>query len=120
MRHYWEYHVRIFPKEKPKPLAFGYAMSRGLKAYREGEDFEAMCVAFREGWIEDDRALLFEADPDHPKDFRTVRRGFELLKDYMLEYPEEPSQILQPEVKFENSRLVRFYCLTLYLFHPMK
>ncbi len=100
MKYYWEYVYNIVPIEKPKALSFGHCMSRGLEAYRRTGTLKDAKEMFFQAWIEEGKNLKQKLDPDNPKDFRTVERGFEILEDYTKEYPNEHEVIIQPEVKF--------------------
>lgn len=102
-KYYLRRELGIQPKEKAKPLSYGYCMSMGLSTYRSGESEHAARAAFVAAWEEDGRILLLEPDPDFPKDFRSVKRGLQMIHEYIQEYPKDPEQMIGPEVPFEIS-----------------
>lgn len=104
-RYYFRRILKIVPKEKSKALSLGWCISRGLEAYRRGGSFKEVSEAFTDAWNEEGQILRVEFDPEYPKDFRTVKRGLEILKDYMREYPDEASYIIEPEVTFKDLEL---------------
>ena len=89
------------PAAKAKPLAYGHCMSMALRTYRKGEGEDAARNAFMTAWEEEGCVLTLEPDPDNPKDFRSVKRGLQMVHEYIQEYPDEPKQIIEPEVPFE-------------------
>ena len=95
-----EYLLRITPILKAKPLAYGSCMSSAIATYRSGGTLEEAKKAFIKTWEEEGQVLSIDADPDNPKDFRTVRRGYDMIKEYIDEYPEEHKLIAEPEIKF--------------------
>lgn len=104
-KYYWRNVRRIVPVEKHKALSFGYCMSEALRAWRRSSSVEDAKEAFVAAWVSDGKILKQEFDPDDPKDFRTVHRGFDLIKEYTSQYPDEPSQVIQSEVKFDGVSL---------------
>lgn len=101
-KYYWHNVAKITPIEKSKALTFGYCMSEALRAWRRSGKVDDAKDAFVKAWIDDDKNLKQKADPNDPKDFRTVERGFELIQEYTRQYPDEPSQVIQSEVKFDG------------------
>ena len=91
----------IYPVAKAKPLSFGYCTSKGFEGYRTEGTFEAAKNGFKKAWQEDGKVLSIRFDPNNEKDFRTVERGIEILEDYIRQYPNDPSQAVEPEVKFK-------------------
>ncbi|GAH83408.1 unnamed protein product, partial [marine sediment metagenome] len=79
---------------KAKPLSFGSCTSKGLESYRLTGSVDEAMKAFSNAWEKDGKVLLVELDPDNPKDFRTVKRGLQLMKEYAEEYPDDPSQVV--------------------------
>ena len=98
----WKNVVRITSKIKPKGLSMGLCMSRGLEGYRSGGTLDAAAEAFISAWKEDGENLKMEFDPEDEKDFRTVTRGIEILRNYIECYPDDPEQSVEPEVVFND------------------
>lgn len=101
-KYYWRNVAKIVPVKKSKALTFGYCMSEALRAWRRNENIEDAKEAFINAWIDDDQNLKQKFDPDDPKDFRTIERGKELIQEYAQQYPDESSQVIQSEVKFDE------------------
>ena len=91
---------RILPIKKAKPLALGSCLAKGFEGYRITGTLEGASDAFQKEWIKDGKVLSIRPDPENPKDFRTVERGLEVLKDYIRQYPGEDKQMIEPEVRF--------------------
>ena len=91
---------RVLPAKKPKPLALGSCLAKGLEGYRITGTLKGASDAFQKEWIKDGKVLDIRPDPENPKDFRTVERGLEILKDYIRQYPNEEDQMIEPEVRF--------------------
>jgi hypothetical protein len=91
---------RILPIQKPKPLALGSCLAKGFEGYRIIGTLKGASDAFQKEWLKDGKVLSIRSDPNNPKDFRTVERGLEILKDYMRQYPDENKQMIEPEVRF--------------------
>jgi len=91
---------RVVPVAKPKPLALGSCLAKGFEGYRNTGTLEGASDAFQKEWIKDGKVLSLRSDPENPKDFRTVERGLEILKDYIRQYPNEKDQMIEPEVRF--------------------
>ena len=96
-RFHKQYIIRLFPKKKALPLALGACMAEGLKIFRKRGDFEEAQEAFVIQWEEDGKVLALRKEDD---DLRSVERGLEILGGYMEYYPEEPVEIVQPEIVF--------------------
>lgn len=103
--------LKLQPTKKAKPLSFGHCTSKGIEAYRLTGSVDQAQKAFEAAWEDDGKVLLIESDPDNPKDFRTVKRGLQLMKEYAEEYPDDPMQVVgsnKPdgergtEIKFED------------------
>lgn len=97
-RYKLRYIDHIVPVKKAPALALGYAMSCGLKAYRQTGDRDAAFTGFTDAWKEDGQVLLVKKEDD-PR--RSVERGLEILGNYMDKYPDEPDMFVRPEVKFD-------------------
>lgn len=102
-KYYLKQRLGIEPKEKAKPLAYGYCMSMALRTYRKGEGEDAARQAFMAAWEEDGQTLILEPDPNIPKDFRSVKRGLQMVHEYIEKYPDDPKQMIEPEISFEIS-----------------
>ena len=100
-KYYFRNVLRIDPKEKSKALAMGSCVSRALQAYRKEGSLNKAIDAFKDTWEEEGKVLRLDIDPNFPKDFRTVKRGIELIRDYVLKYPDDPKNTIEPEVPFE-------------------
>lgn len=91
--------LRIVPKKKAKPLVLGGCMADGLACFRETGDIDKAENAFIKKWRDEDQTLDVKKDAD-PK--RSVERGLEILGEYALTYPDDPSQVVKPEVRFDE------------------
>ncbi len=100
-----KYHLRqvlgIQPAQKSKALAMGSCVSMALRAFRSGEGEKGARQAFMDTWEKEGKVLRLESHPDFPKDFRTVKRGIELIHEYIQKYPDDPERTIEPEVAFE-------------------
>ena len=95
----WQYIVGIRPKIKSKPLVLGSCMASALSAFREFGTFEEASKAFIQTWLDEDKGIpLSKADDP----MRSVERALEILDAYIKHYPNEPEQIIQPEISFEE------------------
>jgi len=83
---------RIIPKEKSLALAAGYAMSRGLEAFRRMGTKDEAFKGFMDGWEKDGRILLLSKEEDP---HRSVERCLEILGAYTERYPDEPERIIR-------------------------
>ena len=92
--------TRILPIKKAKPLVLGSCLAKGLEGYRTEGTLKAASDAFKKEWINEGKVLSIHADPDNPKDFRTVERGLEVLADYIRQYPDEDKQMVESEIRF--------------------
>ncbi len=90
---------RVIPKEKSKALALGGHMADAIAAFREGKSRAEVLDTFTEAWDKGGRVLSLDRDED-PK--RSVPRALEILSHYMDEHPDEPEQVIMPEVRFEE------------------
>ena len=102
MKYYWKHVRRLSTKTKAKGLSMGYCMSKGLEAYRAQGSFDVAAESFMNAWEEDGRVLRMEMDVSDPKDFRTTKRGLEILNEYVRENPDDPEQTVEPEVSFDG------------------
>jgi len=123
------YLQRIEPLKKAKPLALGSCMAAGLAAYREHEKIKSKRIsdldfditmdadkiteetihiesmspvdiaqdAFMRTWIKEGQVLNIEKKDDP---IRCVKRGLEILENYTVEYPDDPTDFIQPEIRF--------------------
>lgn len=96
---YYQYVIRLFIKKKATPLALGACMAVGISDFRKNGDIEKAQEAFTLQWEEDGKVLALRREDD---DLRSVERGLEILTGYMEYYPEEPSEIIRPEISFEE------------------
>jgi hypothetical protein len=101
-KHYLRNVCGIVSKNKHKALSFGHCMSEGMREWRKAGDLNSAKEAFVKAWDLDGKNLKMTFDIDDPKDYRTVKRGFEILQAYANEYPSEPQQTLQSEIKFDG------------------
>jgi len=114
MLHYYRDVVHVFPGRKAKALSLGNCMSEALRKYRSTGSLEEASDGFKAAWISDGKILRVESDPEDPKDFRTVRRALEILEEYVIEYPDDPDNVVRPEVSFEiKAGTVRGYDIIL-------
>lgn len=90
--------LRLAPKKKAKPLALGACMADGLACFRDTGDIDKAENAFIKKWKDEGQVLDIKKAAD-PK--RSVERGLEILSEYALTYPDDPSQIVEPEVHFD-------------------
>ena len=95
----WQYIVGIRPKIKSKPLVLGGCVASFLSEFRAEGTFEAGAEAFMQNWVDEDKGLPI-SKADDP--MRSVERGLEILKAYTEFYPDEPAQIIRPEISFEE------------------
>jgi len=94
--------LKILPRRKAKALAFGSCMSESLRVWRKSNNLDVAKEAFVNIWDQEGQILSKSFNPKTPEDYRTIERGFKILKAYTEEYPDEPKQIIQSEVKFDN------------------
>jgi len=93
-----KYLGRKIPIKKAKPLALGSCMAKAMQAFRTGKTQSEVIAAFTDEWVKGGRILDIEKATD-PR--RSVERGLEIVRNYMLEFPDEPARVVQPEVAFE-------------------
>ena len=90
---------KLRPKKKAKPLALGSCMAAGIASFREGNTQDKVLNTFMKTW-KDEGSVLDISKIDDP--LRSVERGLEILTQYMLEYPDEPADVVMPEVRFDE------------------
>jgi len=95
----WQYIIKIKPKIKSKPLVLGGCMAEALAGFRDVGTFEAASDAFMKNWVEEGKVLPISKEDDP---MRSVERALEILDAYVKNYPDEPAQIIQPEISFEE------------------
>lgn len=88
---------KIMPIRKAAALSLGYAMSCSIQKYRQTGKKDDAFLAFVDAW-EIDGKVLVSRKADDPR--RSVERGLEILSAYIEQYPDEPENIVQPEVSF--------------------
>ena len=98
-KHYLQYILRLFPTKKAAPLSLGGCMAEGLGAYRATGSLSQAQEAFVKQWAEDGRILATRSVDD---EMRSVERGLEILEEYTKFYPNDPIEMIQPEIQFEE------------------
>jgi len=93
------YIERIKPKIKAKPLALGSCIAAGLSAFRKVGTFEAASEAYMRTWVAEGRILSATKEEDP---IRSIERTLEILEAYTVLYQDEPKQIIQPEINFDE------------------
>uniref|UniRef100_A0A6M3MAJ0 Putative PD-(D/E)XK nuclease superfamily protein n=1 Tax=viral metagenome TaxID=1070528 RepID=A0A6M3MAJ0_9ZZZZ len=95
----WRYIIKIKPKQKARPLALGACIASSLSAFRDKGTFDAASEAFMQTWVKEGRVLASTKEEDP---LRSVERALEILDKYIKEYPDEPNQIIKPEINFDE------------------
>ena len=96
---YYNYRRRLYPKRKAPPLSLGGCMAEGVNVFRKTGNETLAREAFMEQWVIDGRILAIKKEDD---EMRSVERALEILDEYMMYYPEDPTETVQPEVKFKE------------------
>lgn len=86
-------------KTKAKPLALGSCMASGLAAFRDTGKPDDAKEAFVKTWADEGQVLCASSEDDP---MRSVERGLIILDEYMKYYPDDPTDMVQPEIKFEE------------------
>ncbi len=95
----WHYVFGIKPKIKSKPLVLGGCMASALAGFRDKGTFEAASEAFMKTWVDEGKVLDISKEDDP---MRSVERALEILDAYVKHYPDEPNQIIKPEISFKE------------------
>ena len=74
-------------------------MAEALSGFREKGTFEAASEAFMQNWVKEGKVLPISKEDDP---MRSVERALEILNEYTKRYPDEPEQIIRPEISFEE------------------
>ena len=93
------YIEKIKLKRKAKPLALGSCIAAALAEFRSKGTFEAASEMFMQTWEAEGRVLDLYKDEDP---LRSVERALEILQAYTKQYPDEPAQIIRPEINFDE------------------
>jgi hypothetical protein len=89
----------ITTKTKARPLALGSCMASGLAAFRATGNAEKAREAFIKTWEKEGKILSISSEDDP---MRSVERGLTILNEYTKFYPSDPTDTIQPEIKFEE------------------
>ena len=97
--YYEQYVLKRFPTKKAPPLSLGGCMAEGLNCYRSTGDIEKAEEAFIKQWRDDGEILALRIEDD---EMRSVERGLEILNEYAKTYPDDPKEMIKPEISFEE------------------
>lgn len=92
------YIEKIVPIKKSPALSLGRNMAKGLDAYRTTGDKDKAIKAFTSSWEKEGKILAVTKDIDSK---RSVERSLEILSNYIERYPDDPCNVIKPEISFK-------------------
>ncbi len=105
-RYYLRYVKNISSKRKAKALAAGSTIAKFLEVFRTGKSYKD-CINDVCLYVDQkEKDNLFWKKIDDPQ--RSVERLLEIMFAYTVHYPNEPNQIIQPEITFEYPFFLTF------------